>query len=684
MMGNFQSSTWWLLLQIWLAGMASAVVTLVLLPSGEERFGGVFPYIALSGLATVVVSWQLLRTYALVSRSLRHLSDNHQLAFLPPQTYWPFHKLVADINKLGGYRRDVHQLRGDFVEQVREAGAQEERNRLARDLHDSIKQQIFSMNLNAATAQARFDTDPEGALKALTHLQSRATEAMNEMDALLYQLRPVPIEEVGLTNAIEQQCSVLSYRTGAKVACDIGQLPTHDKFEIGTQTHLYRIIQEALSNIARHARASKVSLSLQTKPSQDGEFLELSIADNGQGFDVDHVSKGMGLRNMMERCQKLNGRFDLQSTSQGTILQITDIPLILEPDSLPVVSVTAVNEYITTQTYRHRRFYILLFLLPLLVTVGWAFAAKRFLWLPQPSLDGSHLLILGAVLIGWLLLHLFESRQLLATIKLDALVDEQSRDQLQTYIFGQQALIFAFSGIVLTGFVYWLSRNIPEAWLYEQLLSRLMIFIAALFACLAIYQQSKYSGRQIEKVYSHLSGKSKNNTQFEPLTEDMTWTVLFLLSISFTLVLWIVIIFAHDTYIASLAEGVARLLQLLIFYAGIAGIILTIVNLLRQHKLRQWLIANLMSDSEPSLQINPVLVKGSLLLAGMFVFWFFTFTLFDLGVVQLVGPLNNWSHPITFWFTVVSLIGWSSLWLVACIRFFNLYRIHRRVSRRNE
>lgn len=103
-------------------------------------------------------------------------------------------------------------VRSRDEQRIRDAAAQEERNRLARDLHDAIKQQIFAIQTSAATAETRFDADPAGAREAVAHVRQSAREAMAEMEAMLDHLRVVPLENAGLVEAIRKQAEARAAR----------------------------------------------------------------------------------------------------------------------------------------------------------------------------------------------------------------------------------------------------------------------------------------------------------------------------------------------------------------------------------------------------------------------------------------------------------------------------------------
>jgi len=214
-----------------------------------------------------------------------------------------------------------------YERQIRQAGAQEERNRLARDLHDSIKQQIFVIQTAAATAQTRFDSDREGAAAALDQIRTSARDAMTEMEVMMDQLRSVPLENTGLVEALKKQCEALGHRTGARVEFTLGELPANNTIIPGAHQTILRVAQEACANIGRHARANNVSVSLGSVNGQ----LELRIQDDGAGFQPMLDQSGMGIANMRERAKELGGNFSLTShPGNGTTVTFT-VPRNMTP-----------------------------------------------------------------------------------------------------------------------------------------------------------------------------------------------------------------------------------------------------------------------------------------------------------------------------------------------------------------
>ena len=216
-----------------------------------------------------------------------------------------------------------------YHREIRAAALQEERHRLARDLHDSVKQQIFAIQTAAATVQARFDADAAGARTAIDQIRASAHEAMSEMEAMLDNLRAAPVETGGLVEAIRKQCEALGFRTGAKVDLELGGSLVRVSLEPGAAEALFRIAQEALANIGRHARAAAVKVAVFADP----HFLRLTVSDDGQGFDPAQPDRGMGIANMQSRAAEFRGAFELTS-SPGHGTSITAAMPIVRQRSL--------------------------------------------------------------------------------------------------------------------------------------------------------------------------------------------------------------------------------------------------------------------------------------------------------------------------------------------------------------
>jgi len=212
------------------------------------------------------------------------------------------------------------RLRSQYEEQIRQAARQEERARLARDLHDAVKQQLFVIQTAGATAQARLGTDADGVRTAVDQMRSAAREAMAEMEAMLEQLQGAPIENAGLVAFLQKQCEALGFRTGADVTFEPGPLPDEGSLDPGARQAISRVAQEALSNVARHARARHVAMSLGTVDNR----LVLRVRDDGSGFRSEGKPRGMGMASIAARAAEVGGDFEVASApGHGTTVRFS-------------------------------------------------------------------------------------------------------------------------------------------------------------------------------------------------------------------------------------------------------------------------------------------------------------------------------------------------------------------------
>jgi|GEM_PF-2421983 len=195
----------------------------------------------------------------------------------------------------------------------------EERNRLARELHDSVSQLLFSVVLNSEAASALVENDPRLAKTRIESVRDVASEAREQMRDLLTELRLGALEE-GLTAALNIYVRMFQEREGIDTIFSVeGERPVAATIE----RELFRIAQEALNNIAKHSQASSAAVDLAIYPT----FLRLRIEDNGIGFDPSKSGAGLGLTNMRERAQGLHGWLTIESArSKGTRITV-EVPL---------------------------------------------------------------------------------------------------------------------------------------------------------------------------------------------------------------------------------------------------------------------------------------------------------------------------------------------------------------------
>ena len=157
---------------------------------------------------------------------------------------------------------------------------------------------------------------------AVEQIRASAREAMGEMDAMLQGLRAAPLENVGLVGALQQASEALAFRTGARVDFVSGDPPPSASLPPGAHETAFRVAQEALSNIARHARAAQVTTSLGGK---DGALV-LTVEDDGSGFDPSASPRGQGLANMRSRAAECRGFLNIENPRGGRRASRLEIP----------------------------------------------------------------------------------------------------------------------------------------------------------------------------------------------------------------------------------------------------------------------------------------------------------------------------------------------------------------------
>jgi signal transduction histidine kinase len=183
-----------------------------------------------------------------------------------------------------------------------------ERQRIARELHDSVSQALYSILLTGGAARSMLETKPDQVADALDSVVALAEGGLAEMRALLFELRPESLEAEGLVAALQKLSAALHARHGIEVEedlCDEPDLP------LKVKAALWHIGQEALHNVAKHAQAKKAAVALKF---ENNEFVILEIQDDGRGFDATEVYPGhLGLVSMRERAEELLGQLQIES-----------------------------------------------------------------------------------------------------------------------------------------------------------------------------------------------------------------------------------------------------------------------------------------------------------------------------------------------------------------------------------
>lgn len=217
-------------------------------------------------------------------------------------------RLLEDIASQAGVAVHAVRLNAD-LQRSRErlvVAREEERRRIRRDLHDGLGPALASQTLKIGSARALLTRDAEAADALLRLIEQDNNLALEDIRRLVYNLRPPALDELGLLRAMQQDAP---RHPGLKIAFELP--PEIPEFSAAVEVAVYRIVQEALANVVRHAEATGVTVSLQTSGA-----LILIVADDGRGLPVDY-RPGVGLRSMRERAEELGGTFKITSSPGG-------------------------------------------------------------------------------------------------------------------------------------------------------------------------------------------------------------------------------------------------------------------------------------------------------------------------------------------------------------------------------
>ncbi len=226
---------------------------------------------------------------------------------------------IAGNDELGMLAHDLNHMAGqiqDLLATRQALAVVEERNRLARDLHDTVKQQVFANALLVRAARKQLTQDPATALKHLEAAEALSEQTQQELTALIRALRPPALADKGLADMVRDYGDEWSHQMG--IAVDL-HLQGERETPLAIEETLFRVIQEALANVARHSGARAVSIHL----AWEADRVSLRVRDDGTGFDASRPSgKGLGLANMRERVESVRGRFCVESSPAGTVVAV--------------------------------------------------------------------------------------------------------------------------------------------------------------------------------------------------------------------------------------------------------------------------------------------------------------------------------------------------------------------------
>lgn len=283
-------------------------------------------------LIIVWISAMLLRQRQQVEIQLRQAKDELEVR-VDART-----KELADVNhsllreisghvETEGFLRASEQALATSRQELRDLAArlltvqEEERRRISRDLHDDINQRLAMLIVQAESLEASLPPSAGACSKELRSIQDRLTELSDDVRHLAYQFHPSILDDLGLSVALQRLVDDCAARSNLAISVEVAASP--QAIPQAVSTCLYRIAQECLANVMKHARATRLLVSLASTP----EAITLTVQDDGIGFDTQHAvdnPRGLGLVSMAERVRLVHGTVTIDSIlQQGTRLSIT-------------------------------------------------------------------------------------------------------------------------------------------------------------------------------------------------------------------------------------------------------------------------------------------------------------------------------------------------------------------------
>lgn len=224
-------------------------------------------------------------------------------------------KMKTQVNAL----QRLADEKSEFAQQAHLAATMEERQRLARDLHDAVSQQLFALAMMSQATVKLIDKDQSQAKAQIVEISEMALQAQNEMRALLLHLRPIYLSGETLKEGLIRLIDDLKKKCTLSFKVEIDEL---DELSQAKEEHIFRMIQEALSNILRHANAQNVQVILKNRSNE----VYIHINDDGVGFDIDEKfnnKTSYGLKTMQERSEEIGGTFRIRSKKgEGTYIEV--------------------------------------------------------------------------------------------------------------------------------------------------------------------------------------------------------------------------------------------------------------------------------------------------------------------------------------------------------------------------
>ena len=285
---------------LWVVPLTGLVLLLAVVP-----FGGLFGFIMSRGLT------RRLKALTLAADAWSEGDFSVQ----------PQDRSRDEISYLGMRMRRMAEHVQALLQSQHELALLEERNRLARELHDTVRQETFATLMQVRAAKNLLDSDPAAARERLAEAEELIKATQQELGRVITELRPTALEGQGLAGALRDYLATWSQH--ARIPADL-QVQNEQRLPLEIEQTLFRVAQEALSNVARHSRASAVTVWLVFEPDR----VILHVVDNGVGFDPAAAGGGFGLQSMRERMAAIQGYLIVQAAPEGGAVVTASAPTV--------------------------------------------------------------------------------------------------------------------------------------------------------------------------------------------------------------------------------------------------------------------------------------------------------------------------------------------------------------------
>jgi signal transduction histidine kinase len=265
-----------------------------------------FPAAIIGTVFGLYTAWRITRRLERLARAAQSWSRGDFSVVASDRSKDELGQLSRELNDMAVQLDNLMQAR-------QELATLETRNRFARDLHDSVKQQVFATSLQIAAARNMISRNPDSAADHLGQADDLVRQAQRELNVLIHEMRPAALEDKGLAAALGEYAE--SWSKGSEIPTEV-RVRGEREISLETEQALFRVAQEALANAARHSGAGKVGLDLIYTPNS----VTLRITDDGTGFDPKQPpGNGFGLQSMQGRLAALGGSVSVESKpGEGT------------------------------------------------------------------------------------------------------------------------------------------------------------------------------------------------------------------------------------------------------------------------------------------------------------------------------------------------------------------------------